>query len=149
MKRSISFRTFTTSCFAGFLLIVQFAAAQLSNFDACRYGYASCDASRLTASEQAQVAVAAHARNFTACQYGYYGCDPSQLTTEERSQVAVAAHARNFTACQYGYYGCDPSQLTTEERSPGSSLAAHAKSPGAKQLWDELMCGERLVLWRP
>jgi len=117
MKRSISFRTFTTSCFAGFLLIVQFAAAQLSNFDACRYGYASCDASRLTASEQAQ--------------------------------VAVAAHARNFTACQYGYYGCDPSQLTTEERSPGSSLAAHAKSPGAKQLWDELMCGERLVLWRP
>ena len=57
MKRWISCRTFTVSCFAGLLLVAQLAGAQLSNFETCRHGYASCDPSRLTADEQAQVTV--------------------------------------------------------------------------------------------
>ena len=100
MKRSISLRTFTTSCFGALLLIVQLAGAQVSNFDACRYGYPSCDSSQLTGNEQTQVAVAAHARNFDACRYGYPSCDRSQLTGNEQAQVAVAAHAKSAGANQ-------------------------------------------------
>src|SRR6266536_2395160 len=117
MKRWISCRTFTVSCFAGLLLVAQLAGAQLLNFETCRHGYANCDPSRLTADEQAQVAVAAHARNFQACRYGYANCDPSRLTVDEQAQVAVAAHARNFQACRYGYANCDPSRLTADEQA--------------------------------
>ena len=97
MKRSISLRTFTAGCFAGFVLLVQLAGAQVSNFDACRYGYVTCNPSGLTANEQAQVAVAAHARNFDACRYGYVTCNPSGLTANEQAQVAVAPSTPRVT----------------------------------------------------
>jgi hypothetical protein len=60
-----------------------------SNLAACEYGYATCDSSRLTPDEQAQVAQAAHARNFSACRYGYATCDSPRLTSEEQAQVGA------------------------------------------------------------
>ena len=104
MKRSISFRTFTTSCFAGFLLVVQLAGAQLSNFDACKLGFYSCDRSRLTNAELARVAESDHQRNFDACKFGFYSCDRSRLTTAELAVVAESDHQRNFDACKSGLY---------------------------------------------
>lgn len=113
--------------FAAILFLGQILSAQISNFDACRYGYVTCDQSRLNADERARVAVAAHARNFDACRYGYATCDPSRLTPDEQSQVAVAAHARNFDACRYGYATCDPSRLTPDEQFQ-VTVAAHARN---------------------
>ena len=115
MKRSISFRTFTTSCFAGFLLVVQLAGAQLSNFDACKLGFYSCDRSRLTNAELARVAESDHQRNFDACKFGFYSCDRSRLTTAELAVVAESDHQRNFDACKSGLYSCDPSKLSPAE----------------------------------
>src|SRR5437588_659895 len=98
------------------------ATCQLSsNFNACRYGYASCDLSRLTKDEQAQVGVAAQARNFNACRYGYASCDSSRLTTDEQGQVAVAAQAHNFNACRYGFATCNRALLTPDESARISS----------------------------
>jgi len=115
MKTSIPVRKLTLICF--FLLIIPLAGAQLSNLEACKYGYASCDLAQLTGNEQAQVAVAAHARNFDACRYGYASCNLAQLTANEQAQVAVAAHVRNFDACRYGYASCDLAQLTANEQA--------------------------------
>ena len=115
MKRSISFQTFTASCFAGFLLVVQLAAAQISNFDACKLGLYSCDHSRLTTSELAVVAESDHQRNFNACKLGLYSCDRSRLATSELAVVAESDHQRNFSACKLGLYSCDASQLSPTE----------------------------------
>ena len=87
MKRSISFRTFTASCFTIFLLIVQLAGAQSSNFDLCKFGMYGCDRSKLSASELATVAEADHQRNFNACKFGMYGCDRSRLDAAEANAV--------------------------------------------------------------
>ena len=115
MKRSISFRTFTATCFAGFLLVVQLAGAQSSNFNACNFGLYGCDRSKLTPSELATVAESDHQRNFSACNFGLYGCDRSKLTTSELVTVAESDHQRNFNACNLGLYGCNRSQLSPTE----------------------------------
>ena len=71
--------------------------------------------SGLSASEQQQVAVAAHQRNLNACLYGLYGCQTGDLSTSEQQQVAVAAHQRNLNACLYGLYGCKAGDLSASE----------------------------------
>ncbi len=115
MKKSICCRSFVASCFAGFLLIVQLAGAQRSNFDACRFGLYSCDRSQLTSAELAVVAEADHQRNLNACKFGLYSCDRSQLTPSELAVVAEADHQRNLNACKLGLYSCDRSKLSAEE----------------------------------
>jgi len=118
MKRSISFRTFTASCFAGLLLIVQLAGEQRSNFEACKLGLYSCDRSKLTAAELPVIADSDHQRNFNACKLGLYSCDRSKLTTPELAVVADSDHQRNVNACKLGLYSCDTSQLGPTELNP-------------------------------
>lgn len=115
MKRSISFRTFTASCFAGFLLVVQLVGAQLSNFDACKLGFYSCDRSRLTAAELATAAESDHQRDFEACKLGFYSCDRSRLTAADLAVVAESDRQRNLDACRSGLYSCDTSKLSPAE----------------------------------
>src|SRR5689334_1587447 len=53
------------------------------NLADCNAGRESCDRSRLSQSESADAALAAHARNVTKCRNGYDSCDHSTLTKPE------------------------------------------------------------------
>jgi hypothetical protein len=85
------------------------------NFPDCKAGRESCDRSRLSPAEAAEVAAAAHNQNVVNCRSGYDSCDPSKLTQPEATALAVADHQHNASVCKNGLQSCDKSKLTASE----------------------------------
>jgi group II intron maturase len=55
----------------------------------------TCDPSKLSPSESADVALAGHGRNVSNCRNGYDSCDHSNLTQQETIALALADHQQN------------------------------------------------------
>ena len=85
------------------------------NLEACKAGRETCDRSRLSAPQLAEVALASHGRNVANCRNHYDSCDRSKLTASEAREMTVAEQQRNFTACKDGTGACDRSRLTLSE----------------------------------
>jgi hypothetical protein len=80
------------------------------NLADCKNGWESCDRSRLSESESADVARFEHRRNVASCRNGYDSCDRSKLTEPEAIALAVADHQQNVSNCKNGTSPCDPSR---------------------------------------
>jgi hypothetical protein len=78
------------------------------NLETCKAGRDTCDPSRLTPSEAADGALAAHVRNVVNCRNGYDPCDRSKLTEPEAIALALADHQRNVSDCTDGMQPCNP-----------------------------------------
>src|SRR5579872_7293386 len=93
-----------------------FAFAQFSdvssNLENCKAGRETCDRSKLSQSEAAEVAIAVHRQNVVNCRNGYDSCDRSKLTEQETITLAVVDHQRNLSDCDEGMLSCDRSRLT-------------------------------------
>src|SRR6267142_3825473 len=76
----------------------------------CKNGRETCDRSKLSQSESADVARANHARNVSNCRSGFAACDHSQLTRQEAIAWAIADHQRNVSKCKDGIESCDQSK---------------------------------------
>jgi hypothetical protein len=63
-------------------------AQRQSNVSQCWDGSASCDRSKLSATELNAVLVAAHERNYLTCLTGPSGCRLSELTAAEANSIA-------------------------------------------------------------
>src|SRR5438876_7805993 len=62
------------------------------NLADCRNGRETCDPSKLSPSQSADVALAGHGRNVSNCRNGYDSCDHSKLTQQETIALALADH---------------------------------------------------------
>jgi hypothetical protein len=85
------------------------------NLADCMHGWQSCDHTRLSPSESADVALAEHRLNTRNCRNGYDSCDRSKLTEPEAIALAVADHRQNVSNCKNGTNPCDPLRLTQSE----------------------------------
>src|SRR5438477_2673119 len=81
------------------------------NLADCKSGWETCDRSKLSQSESADVALSDHRRDVANCRNGYDSCDHSKLTRREAVALAVADHERNGSDCAMGLSSCDPSRL--------------------------------------
>src|SRR5438876_1862600 len=92
----------------------------------CRNGRETCDPSKLSPSQSADVALAGHGRNVSNCRNGYDSCDRLKLTQQETIALALADHQQNVSDCKNGMSSCDPSQLTQAEalKRPWRSISA-------------------------
>jgi hypothetical protein len=98
MKFSLSKRRRVLAACLGFWPVLLFAQSSdvTQNLGDCKNGFASCDGSRLSESESADVARAEHRRNVSNCRNGYDSCDHSKLTEPEAIAWAVADHQETF-----------------------------------------------------
>src|SRR6478735_651678 len=81
------------------------------NLADCKNGWGTCDRSRLSESESAEVALSEHRRDVANCRNGYDSCDRSKLSEAEVIALAVADHRQNVSDCTSGTTSCDPSRL--------------------------------------
>src|SRR5947209_18026331 len=70
------------------------------NLADCRNGRETCDPSKLSPSQSADVALAGHGRNVSNCRNGYDSCDHSKLTQQETIALALADPQENLSACK-------------------------------------------------
>src|ERR1700747_2374047 len=85
------------------------------NLTDCKNGRETCNRSKLSQSESADVALASHRRNVSNCRSGFAACDHSKLTQQEEIAWAIADHQRNVSDCKDGIGSCDRSKLTQSE----------------------------------
>lgn len=69
------------------------------NLDACKSGSQSCDRSKLSSAQLADITSSAHARNVVNCRNVSSSCDLAKLTEPETIALAVANHQRNVSDC--------------------------------------------------
>src|SRR5689334_10823717 len=81
------------------IVVLAQASEPVQNLADCKAGRESCDHSRLSPSQSADVAFARHGRNISDCRNGYDSCDHSKLSEPESIALAVADHQRNVSNC--------------------------------------------------
>ena len=90
-------------------------------------------ASKLSATELAQVAIATHQNMISDCWSGLRSCDHSKLTTSEAVGVAMAENQRNVSDCWNGWSSCNLSKLSETDLSE-VAVAQHRRN--VSQCWD-------------
>src|SRR5438552_2412683 len=104
MKFSLSKQLWVLAAF--FSLWPSFLFAQASNVSQnlvdCKNGRETCDRSRLSKSESAEVALSE--QNVSNCTTGTTSCDRSRLTESEARESSIAALQRNIGNCRDGRY---------------------------------------------
>jgi hypothetical protein len=85
-----------SACF-GFwtILLVAQSSDATQNLADCKNGWESCDRSRLSQSEFADVARAEHHRDVSNCRNSFQSLDRSKLTPQETIALALADHQQN------------------------------------------------------
>src|ERR1700733_14607137 len=96
-------------CLSPVLALAQ-SSEVVQNLEACNAGRESCDQSKLSAAQLADVARAAHGRNVANCRNGYASCDRSKLSEPETIALAIADHQQNLTDCNDGMPSCNVSK---------------------------------------
>ena len=87
----------------------------VQNLGDCKAGRVTCDRSRLSLSQAAELDATDRERNVSNCRNGFRDCDHSKLTGPQAIALAVADHQRNVSACKDGMASCDPARLTQSE----------------------------------
>src|SRR5438874_6694822 len=70
------------------------------NLADCRNGRETCDPSKLSPSQSADVALAGHGRNVSNCRNGYDSCDHSKLTQQETLRWHWPITSRTFLSAK-------------------------------------------------
>src|SRR5579872_6141359 len=81
------------------------------NLEACKAGRDTCDRSKLSPAQAAELDATSRERNVSNCRNGFDSCDHAKLTAPQAIALAVANHQRNVSDCKDGVASCDPSRL--------------------------------------
>jgi hypothetical protein len=98
----VNLRGYLGATLAFFILWPVLSFAQLSDhaqiLAACKAGRESCDRSKLSWTELAEVIASDHGRNVADCRGGLESCNHSNLSAQEAVALAVANHPGRYNA---------------------------------------------------